>query len=320
MRMPRGITKVGDDLYELKLTSGQVARFNADDAYAVWKLSEKLFLDGEIRYRIEMAERDIPRCGETYDLGRLNDHGRAVLGPLTMEEVDWLVEEAFAIRLYEGEELTLDQVVANAAEGLFDQRRREEDERSFSEMCERLGADERAARESVMRDAAADWPCGPAAEALVRSLESKQGPEGAPEADMALSPHEAMILIESYSLGELDSSQANLYSEMELLDLLSQSDDPLADVDAASALSDALCRHVADAVFRGDIDGFHVLSSAEEVAGAMGADMDEVLRCKRVLSNASGQEPLDSQTLAAIRAAGQEEGRATDGPDGRGDR
>lgn len=49
-------------------------------------------------------------------------------------------------------------------------------------------------------------------------------------------------------------------------------------------------------------------------------DMDEVLRCKRVLSNASGQEPLDSQALAAIRAAGQEEGRATDGPDGRGDR
>lgn len=231
MRMPRGITKVGDDLYELKLASGQVARFNADDAHAVWMLSEKLFLDGEIRYRIEMAERDIPRCGETYDLGRLNDHGRAVIGPLTREEVDWLVEEAFAIRLYEGEELTLDQVVANAAEGLFDQRRREEDERSFSEMCERLGADERVARKSVMRDAAADWPCGPASEALVRSLASKPGPEGAPE-----------------------------------------------------------------------------------------ADMDEVLRCERARSNASGQEPLDSQALAAIRAVGQEEGRAADGPDGRGDR
>ena len=112
MRMPRGITEVGDDLYELTLASGQVARFNADDAHAVWMLSEKLFLDGEVRYRVGMAERDRQRCGETYDLGRLNDHGRAVLGPLTGEEVDWLVEEAFAIRLHEGEELTLDQVVA----------------------------------------------------------------------------------------------------------------------------------------------------------------------------------------------------------------
>ena len=320
MILPEGITEVGPDAYSVRLASGEVTRVNADDAYLLWMLSEKLWFDGEVRYRVGQAQSFEPSGKgpgphETYDFGRLNRWGTEALGPLTEAEVDSLVEAAYAIRLDEGAELTLDQIMSRAGERLFDERQCHADDRSFSEMCASYGADERQARMAVLRDAAADWPCGPAAEEVVRSLgaAAERDPEPG-TAGCPISPLDAMNIIEAYGLGELDSSDAGLYSEVELGDMMQQSSDPDAVRDAAVALAEAADRNVSEPVFRGDLGGFHVLGSAEEVADAMGASMDDVARNAALRDEEARCEPLASQArdaattrepeAAASRAAG----------------